>query len=120
MSYTFLTHQTASNLDELREIIETARVQGLEPSADKVNKRDFFNYTNALTETYTNLDYVPWRDIRFVVLFEISPQAIEHATRTRRVEHWASVEVSRELITPKYISPKVYVIPIRGGFVNAI
>lgn len=113
MAQTYFAHITATNFEELLTTITTARHDGLEPGVELIEDSYFLEHVRNTVGVYRDLDYVPWRDVRWIAFIEIDVKAIALEDRGKVVRYSAEIGLKGDRIKPSHITENVYIMAVK-------
>ena len=109
MNNTYFTYITATNFEELLTAITTAKHSGLDAKVEKINDSYFLEYVRNTVGVYKILDYVAWRDIKYVAFIEIDLKAISLTDRECYTNCCVPIELKGERIKPSHITDNILI-----------
>ena len=113
MAHSFLKYITATNLEDLLISIANAKHEGLEPEVEKVEDGYFLEYVRNTVDVYRTLNYVPWRDIKYVAFIEIDIKAIALEDRESPVRGSSIINLKGDRVKPSHITDNVYIATVK-------
>lgn len=113
MAHTYFAYITATNLEDLLTSITTARHEGLEAEVEKVQDHYFLEWMRNTVDIYRKLDYVPWRDVKYLAFIEVDIKAIGLEDRERPVVGAATIELKSDSVKPSHITENVYIASVK-------
>ena len=113
MAHSFFKDITATNLEDLLISIANAKHEGLEPEVEKVEDGYFLEYVRNTVDVYRTLNYVPWRDIKYVAFIEIDIKAIALEDRESPVRGSSIINLKGDRVKPSHITDNVYIATVK-------
>lgn len=113
MAHTFFRHITATNLEDLLTSIEGAKYEGLEPEVESVEDGYFLEYVRNTVDVYRTLDYVPWRDVKYIAFIEIDIKAIALEDREAPAYRSAIINLKGHRVKPSHVTGNVYIATVK-------
>lgn len=113
MNHTYFAYITATNLEDLLTAIANARHEGLEAEVEKVQDFYFLEYVRNTVDVYRKLDYVPWRDVKYLAFIEIDLKAIALEDRERPVSGSAIIGLKGDSVKPSHITENIYIASVK-------
>ena len=113
MAHSFFKYITATNLEDLLISIANAKHEGLEPEVEKVEDGYFLEYVRNTVDVYRTLNYVPWRDIKYVAFIEIEIKAIALEDRESPVRGSSIINLKGDRVKPSHITDNVYIATVK-------
>lgn len=113
MAHTFFRYITATNLEDLLTSIAGAKHEGLEPEVEKVEDGYFLEYIRNTVDVYRTLDYVPWRDVKYIAFIEIDIKAIALEDRETPAHGSAIINLKGHRVKPSHITDNVYIATVK-------
>ena len=113
MAHSFFKYITATNLEDLLISIANAKHEGLEPEVEKVEDGYFLENVRNTVDVYRTLNYVPWRDIKYVAFIEIDIKAIALEDRESPVRGSSIINLKGDRVKPSHITDNVYIATVK-------
>lgn len=113
MAHTYFACITAANLEDLLTSISNAKHNGLEPEVEKVEDFYFLEYVRNTVDVFRTLDYVPWRDAKYIAFIEIDIKAIAVEDRDKPVTGSATINLKGHRVKPSHITENVYIATVK-------
>ena len=113
MAHSFFKYITATNLEDLLISIANAKHEGLEPEVEKVEDGYFLEYVRNTVDVYRTLNYVPWRDIKYVAFIERDIKAIALEDRESPVRGSSIINLKGDRVKPSHITDNVYIATVK-------